>query len=171
MMRRGQPQIEVTFDIDANGILNVTAKEKSTGKEISHKIEGSTNISDEDITKAKAEAEKFAEDDRKRRELVESKNRLEALVYQMESMMAEQKEKIPDEDKEKVNKLIADAKSITGKQEATKEEIDAEIERIQKEFAELYNKYQAAPSQEAPKPDSELDKGTVEGEVIDADAK
>ncbi len=169
MMRRGQPQIEVTFDIDANGILNVTAKEKSTGKEQSVKIQGSTNISDADITKAKAEAEQFSEDDRKRREIVESKNRLEALVYQMEQMMADQKDKIPDEDKEKVNKLIADAKSITGKEDLKKEEIDSEIDRIQKEFAELYNKYQAAPTAEAPKPDDELESGKpVEGEVIDA---
>ncbi|MCX6825558.1 MAG: molecular chaperone DnaK [candidate division SR1 bacterium] len=175
MMRRGQPQIEVTFDIDANGILNVTAKEKSTGKEQSVKIQGSTNISDADITKAKAEAENFAEEDRKRREVVESKNRLEALVYQMETMMSEQKDKIPAEDKEKVNKFIADAKSITGKADVTKEELDVEIERIQKEFAELYNKYQAAPAAGTPNPDSELEKGkeegTVEGEVIDADAK
>lgn len=173
MMRRGQPQIEVTFDIDANGILNVTAKEKSTGKEISHKIEWSTNISDEDITKAKAEAEKFSEEDRKRREIVESKNRLEALIYQMEQMLSEKKDQIPDEDKEKVNKLMADGKAVASKEWATKEEIDAEIERIQKEFAELYNKYQAAPSQPAPDADKEIggEPGTVEGEVIDADAK
>ena len=175
MMRRGQPQIEVTFDIDANGILNVTAKEKSTGKEINHRIEWSTNISDADITKAKAEAEQFAEDDRKRREVVESKNRLEALVYQMESMIAEQKDKIPTEDKEKVNKLIADAKSTTGKEGVNKEELDTEIERIQKEFSELYNKYQAAPQAWTPNPNDELEKGkeewAVEGEVIDADTK
>ena len=175
MMRRGQPQIEVTFDIDANGILNVTAKEKSTGKEQSVKIQWSTNISDADITKAKAEAEQFAEDDRKRREVVESKNRLEALVYQMESMIAEQKDKIPTEDKEKVNKLIADAKATTGKEGVNKEEIDSEIERIQKEFSELYNKYQAAPQAWTPNPNDELEKGkeewAVEGEVIDADAK
>lgn len=172
MMRRGQPQIEVTFDIDANGILNVTAKEKSTGKEISHKIEWSTNISDEDITKAKAEAEKFAEEDRKRREVVESKNRLEALIYQMEQMLSEKKDQIPDEDKEKVNKLMVDGKAVASKEWATKEEIDTEIERIQKEFAELYNKYQAAPSQPAPDADKEIGgNGTVEWEVIDADAK
>ena len=175
MMRRGQPQIEVTFDIDANGILNVTAKEKSTGKEQSVKIQWSTNISDEDITKAKAEAENFAEEDRKRRELVETKNRLEALVYQMESMMSEQKDKIPAEDKEKVNKLIADSKAVKDKEGVTKEEIESEIDRVQKEFAELYNKYQAVPQQGTPNPDSELEKGkeegAVEGEVIDADAK
>lgn len=171
MMRRGQPQIEVTFDIDANGILNVTAKEKSTGKEINHKIEWSTNISDEDITKAKAEAEQFAENDQKKRELVESKNRLEALIYQMETMLSEKKDQIPDEDKEKVNKLMADGKEVSAKEDVSKEEIDTEIERIQKEFADLYNKYQAAPSQAAPNTDSEIgDKkegDTVDGEVVD----
>jgi len=73
-MRRGQPQIEVTFDIDANGILNVTAQEKSTGKQQSVQIQGSTNISDEEIASAKADAEKFAEEDRKRKEVIEAKN-------------------------------------------------------------------------------------------------
>ena len=92
----------------------------------------------------------------------------------METMLSEKKDQIPDEDKEKVNKIMADGKAITGKEDATKEEIDTEIERIQKEFAELYNKYQAAPSQDAPDVDKEIgneEKGTVEGEVIDADAK
>jgi len=73
-MRRGQPQIEVTFDIDANGILNVTAQEKSTGKQQSVQIQGSTNISDEEIASAKADAEKFAEEDKKRKEVIEAKN-------------------------------------------------------------------------------------------------
>lgn len=89
----------------------------------------------------------------------------------MESMMAEQKDKIPEEDKEKVNKLIADAKAVESKEDVTKEEIDAEIERVQKEFAELYNKYQAAPQGETPNPDQEIpnEGGPVEGEVINAD--
>lgn len=73
-MRRGTPQIEVTFDIDANGILNVTAQEKSTGKQQSVQIQGSTNISDEEIASAKADAEKFAEEDKKRKEVIEAKN-------------------------------------------------------------------------------------------------
>jgi CO dehydrogenase/acetyl-CoA synthase alpha subunit len=72
-------------------------------------------------------------------------------------MLSEKKDQIPDEDKEKVNKLMADGKAITGKEDATKEEIDTEIERIQKEFAELYNKYQAAPAA-APDTDTELQK-------------
>jgi len=172
-MRRGQPQIEVTFDIDANGILNVTAEEKSTGKKQEVKIQGSTNLSDEEITKAKAEAEKFAEEDKNRRENVESKNRMEALLYQMENLIAEKKDTIPDADKEIVNKLVADGKALKDKEDVTKEEIDEEIKRIEAEFQTIYQKYQAAPSQSAPNPDSELEKGnngsTVEGEVIDAD--
>ena len=172
MMRRGQPQIEVIYDIDANGILSVTATEKSTGKKLEQKIQGATNISDEDIAKAKAEGEKFAEEDRKRREIVESKNRLEALIYQMEQMLSEKKDQIPDEDKERVNKLMADGKVVAVKEDVSKEEIDTEIERIQKEFSELYNKYQAAPSQAAPDADKEIGSEageTVEWEVIDAD--
>lgn len=171
-MRRGQPQIEVTFDIDANGILHVTAQEKSTGKSQEVKIQGSTNISDEEIAAAKADGEKFAEEDRKRREVVESKNRLEALVYQIETMMTEQKDKIPAEEQETINKMIADGRALKDKEDATREEIDQEINRIESEFQTLAQKYQATPSSSTPNPNEELEKpenGTVEGEVIDAD--
>jgi len=172
-MRRWQPQIEVTFDIDANGILHVTAQEKSTGKSQEVKIQGSTNISDEEIAKAKADGEKFAEEDRRKREIVESKNRLEALVYQIEAMMSEQKDKIPAEEIDNINKLIADGKSLKDKEDVTKEELDKEIERIEKEFQDLAQKYQAAPSSPAPDTDSEIEnkewEWTVDGEVIDAD--
>lgn len=174
-MRRGQAQIEVTFDIDANGILNVTAEEKSTGKKQEVKIQWSTNLSDEEITKAKAEAENFAEEDRKRREIVESKNRMEALLYQMENLISEKKDTIPDADKEIVNKLVADGKALKDKEDVTKEEIDEEIKRIEAEFQTLYQKYQAAPTGATPNPDSELEKWanpewwSVEWEVIDAD--
>ena len=170
-MRRGQPQIEVTFDIDANGILHVTAQEKSTGKSQEVKIQGSTNISDEEITRAKADGEKFAEEDRRKREIVESKNRLEALAYQIEQTLSEQKDKIPTEEQEVINKLIADARALKDKEDATKEEIDAEIERIEKEFQTMAQKYQATPTSETPNPNEELEKDTVEGEVIDADQK
>lgn len=175
MMRRGQPQIEVTFDIDANWILKVTAQEKSTWKKQDVTIQWATNLSDDEITKAKAEAEKFAEEDRKKREIVESKNTLEWLLYQIENMMAEQKDKIPDEEKEIINKLIADWKAVKDKPEVTKEEIDTEIDRVNKEFQTLFQKYQATPSSAAPNPDSEIENQswengwTVEWEVIDAD--
>ena len=173
-MRRGQPQIEVTFDIDANGILKVSAEEKSTGKKQDVTIQGATNLSDEEIEKAKEDAEKFAEDDRKKRELVESKNKLEQLTYQMENLLEENKDKLPDEAKDAVNKLIADSKAVKDKEGVTKEEIDKEIERIQKEFQDLYQKYQAEVQNKwwddiemADK--NKKDEAPVDWEVIDAD--
>lgn len=172
-MRRGQPQIEVTFDIDANGILSVSAQEKSTGKQQTVQIQGATNLSDDEIQRAKEDADKFAEEDRKKREIVESKNRLEALTYQMEQLVDEQKEKIQAEDKDVIAKLVADAQSMKANESASKEDVDKEIERIQQEFQTLAQKYQASPSQPAGNPDDMLDNdapqsGTVEGEVIDA---
>lgn len=169
-MRRGQPQIEVTFDIDANGILKVTAQEKSTGKSQEVTIQGSTNISDEDIAQAKADAEKFAEEDRKRKEVVESKNKLESLVYQIENLMNEQKDKISDEDKEKIQKLIADGKAVKDRDDVEKEHVDAEIDRIQKEFQDLFQKYQVQPTPDQPQQENnEGDNDKPDGEVIDAD--
>ncbi len=176
MMRRWQPQIEVTFDIDANWILKVTAQEKSTWKKQDVTISWATNLSDDEITKAKAEWEKFAEEDQKRREIVESKNTLEWLLYQIENMMSEQKDKIPDEEKEVINKLIADGKAVKDKADVTKEELNTEIDRINKEFQTLFQKYQTQ-AWEHPNPDSEIENKewenkewwTVEWEVIDAD--
>ncbi len=172
MMRRWQPQIEVTFDIDANWILKVTAQEKSTWKKQDVTISWATNLSDDEITRAKAEWEKFAEEDQKRREIVESKNTLEWLLYQIENMMADNKDKIPDEEKEVINKLIADWKAVKDKPDVTKEEINTEIDRVNKEFQTLFQKYQAAPSSAAPNPDQEIEnkeETAAEWEVIDAD--
>lgn len=173
-MRRWQPQIEVTFDIDANGILKVTAQEKSTGKEQTVTIQWATNLSDEEITKAKAEAENFAEEDRKKRELVETRNRLEQLIYQIESLADENKDKLPDEAKEEIRKLTDEAKAMKENQEATKEEIEAVITRIQDEFQKLFQKYQASTSAGQANPDDIVEDkkdewSTVEWEVIDAD--
>ena len=176
-MRRWQPQIEVTFDIDANGILNVSAEEKSTGKKQNITIQWSTGLSDDEIAKAKDDAEKFAEDDKIRRELVESKNKLEQLTYQMENLLEENKDKLPDEAKEEVNKLIAESRELKEKEGVTKEELDTEIERIQKEFQDLYQKYQAETQNTGGNPDSEMEDQSWDTkdwedkpeEVIDAD--
>lgn len=172
-MRRGQPQIEVTFDIDANGILNVTAQEKSTGKQQSVQIQGSTNISDEEIAQAKADAEKFAEEDKKRKEVVEAKNGLEALVYAIEGLGQEHKEKISEEDKEIINKLVADGKAMKDKEDATVEEIKNEADRLQKESEPLFKKYAQTAQAEQPAENADGEKkegdSPVEGEVIDAE--
>lgn len=142
-MRRGQPQIEVTFDIDANWILKVSAEEKSTWKKQDVVIQWATNLSDDEIEKAKEEAEKFAEEDKKRKDLVESKNKLEQLTYQMQNIVDENKDKLSDDAKDEVNKLIESAKTMKDKEDATKEECENELERLNKEFADWYQKHSA----------------------------
>ena len=142
-MRRGQPQIEVTFDIDANWILKVSAEEKSTWKKQEVVIQWATNLSDDEIEKAKEEAEKFAEEDKKRKDLVESKNKLEQLTYQMQNILDENKDKLSDDAKDEVNKLIESAKEMKDKEDATKEECERELERLNKEFADWYQKHSA----------------------------
>ena len=142
-MRRWQPQIEVTFDIDANWILKVSAEEKSTWKKQDVVIQWATNLSDDEIEKAKEEAEKFAEEDKKRKDLVESKNKLEQLTYQMQNIIDENKGKLSDEAKDEVNKMIESAKTMKDKEDATKEECEQELERLNKEFADWYQKHSA----------------------------
>ncbi len=108
---RGVPQIEVTFDIDANGIVSVSAKDKATGKEQTIRIEASGGLSDEDIEKMVQEAESHAEEDKKRRETVEAKNQAEALVHQTEGQLAEHGDKVSDEDKAAIEAALADLKT------------------------------------------------------------
>ncbi len=174
-MRRGEPKIEVTFDIDANGILHVSAKEQSTGKEQKVTIQGATGLSDDEIAKAKEEAEKFAEEDKKKRELVEAVNRLEQVVYQLENMKKDNEAKIPEDEKAKIDALIAEAKALKDKEGVTKEEIDTEIERFTKEFQDLMGKYAAENNSANPnssdviEDESKKDDGAPEAEVIDAD--
>lgn len=173
-MRRGEPKIEVTFDIDANGILSVSAKEQSTGKEQKVTIQGATGISDEEIAKAKEEAEKFAEEDKKKRELVEAKNRLEQVIYQMENMKTDNKDKIPEDEMTKIDELLKEANELKAKEDITKEELDTEIEKFSKEFETLMGKYAAANNTANPNSadviEDESNKDDApEAEVIDAD--
>jgi molecular chaperone DnaK len=142
---RGVPQIEVTFDIDANGIVNVTAKDRGTGKEQHITITSSTNMSKEDIDKAVHEAERFAEEDKKQKEAVEIKNQAENTIFQTEKTMNELGDKITDSDKAPVNDAIAKLKeTIKG---GNIDAIKADTEALQKAFypiAEKIYKEQAA---------------------------
>ncbi|MBR5818235.1 MAG: Hsp70 family protein, partial [Clostridia bacterium] len=142
---RGVPQIEVTFDIDANGIVNVTACDKGTGKEQHITITSSTNMSKEDIEKAVREAEKFAEEDKRQKEAVEVKNQAENMIFQTEKSMSELGDKITDADKAPVNEAIAKLKeTVKG---GDTEAIKADTEALQKAFypiAEKIYKEQAA---------------------------
>ena len=124
---RGVPQIEVTFDIDANGIVNVSAKDLGTGKEQHITITSSTNMSKEDIDKAIHEAEKFAEEDRKQKEAVETKNRAESIVFQSEKMLEEVGDKLSDDDKADVKAATEKLKETLkgGDTEAIKADMDA----------------------------------------------
>jgi molecular chaperone DnaK len=107
---RGTPQIEVTFDIDANGILNVSAKDKATGKEQKITIQSSTGLTKEEAEKMRVEAESHAEDDRRRMEEVEARNRLDGIVYQAEKTIKENREKLPAEDVKAAEEALEDAK-------------------------------------------------------------
>ena len=168
---RGVPQIEVTFNLDANGILNVTAKDKGTGKEQSITIQNSGNMSKEDIEKAQKEAEMHAGEDKKKKETIDAKNHLENAVYQAEKMPDEYKDKISDEDKETIKKAVEDAKKTLNEENATKEQLEQAAkdlsDRIMPIGAKMYqSSNEAGKSEDANSTDTNNDE-PVEGEVVD----
>ena len=143
---RGVPQIEVTFDIDANGIVNVTATDKGTGKEQHITISSSTNMSQEDIDRAIKEAEKHAEEDKRAKEAVETKNHAEALIFQIEKTMTDSADKFTEDDKAPVNEAIAKLKeTIKGSDTAA---IKADTEALEKAFYPLAEKMYASAQQQ-----------------------
>ena len=143
---RGVPQIEVTFDIDANGIVNVTACDKGTGKEQHITITSSTNMSKEDIEKAVKEAEKFAEEDKKQKEAVEAKNTAEHMIFQTEKSLSDLGDKVTEADKAPVNEAIEKLKNTMANGDT--EAIKADTEALQKAFYPIAEKlYQAQAAQ------------------------
>ena len=144
--RRGVPQIEVTFDIDANGIVNVSAKDLGTNKEQSISITSSTNMSKEDIEKAVQDAEKFAEEDKKRKEAVDTRNAADQMVYQVEKILADEGDKLPESDKADIQtKLDALKEALKGEDidliKSKQEELTQAFYKISEE---LYKQAQAA---------------------------
>ena len=167
---RGIPQIEVTFNLDANGILNVTAKDKGTGKEQSITIQNSGNLSKEDVEKARKEAESHAEEDKKKREAIDSKNQLENAIYQAEKLKNDNSDKLSEEDKKALDEAVEEAKK---KLESTnKEEIEAATKELSNKImpigAKLYEQ-STSPASDDKKEDNkdEGKEGPVEGEVVD----
>ena len=138
---RGVPQIEVTFDIDANGIVNVSALDKGTGKEQHITIKSSTNMSKEDIEKAVKEAEKFAEEDKKNKEAVETKNRAETMIFQIEKSISEAGDKFSDDDKAPVTAAIEKLKETV--KNGDPDAIKADTEALEKAFYPLAEKLYA----------------------------
>ncbi|SVD49125.1 uncharacterized protein METZ01_LOCUS401979, partial [marine metagenome] len=111
---RGIPQVEVTFDIDANGILNVSAVDKATGKEQSIRIEASSGLSDDEIEKMKTDAEKYAKEDESKKEIVDTHNSADQLIYQTENQMKEAGDKITDEEKKPIEDAVEQLKQANG---------------------------------------------------------
>jgi molecular chaperone DnaK len=146
---RGVPQIEVTFDIDANGIVNVSAKDLGTGREQAITISSSSNMSKEDIDKAVKEAEQFAAEDKKRREEIDAKNEAENMVYQAEKLVNENGDKLDPADKDTISSKTAALKDAISKND--KSLIDTAKEDLQKSLYDVSAKlYQQANPQGAP---------------------
>ena len=180
---RGVPQIEVTFDIDSNGIVHVTAKDKGTGKEQSIRITAPDKLSEEEIERMVKEAEKYAEEDKKRKEDVELKNQADTLVYSTEKSLKEFGDKISDEDKKNIQTKVDHLKEMLKKSELNKEEIKKAIEEVtgasHKLAEEIYKAAQtqggAAGSAETSSPGAgqqkEEEGKTKDPEVVDAEYK
>jgi len=170
---RGVPQIEVSFDIDANGIVKVTAKDMATGNAQDITITASTNLSDEDIEKAVKEAEQFAEEDRKRKEEIDTRNNADSLCYQCEKAMTDFGDKLDASDKSDIEAKIADVKKAL--EGTDTEAIKAASDALQQKFYEISSKmYQAANPQGAPGADGGApggEGGTYDGDytVVDDD--
>jgi len=139
---RGTPQIEVTFDIDANGILHVSAKDLGTGKDQKITIQGSSGLSKEEVEKMTKEAELNASEDKKRREAVETKNQLDSTIYQLEKTLKDAGDKLPADKKTTIETAIADAKKDLESNDGDR--MKAAMEKLSKVGAELYAEAQAA---------------------------
>ena len=172
---RGTPQIEVTFDIDANGILNVSAADKATGKEQSIRIEASSGLSEDEIEKMKVDAEKHAKDDEAKKESVDIHNTADQLIYQTENQMKEAGDKITDEDKKPIEDAVEQLKQANGGSDI--DAIKTAIENLNKVWEpvaqKMYQAEQSQTTQEEPEPtgtsSAKDSKTTKEGEVEDAD--
>ncbi|HSW99943.1 MAG TPA: molecular chaperone DnaK [Patescibacteria group bacterium] len=169
---RGVPQIEVTFNIDANGILNVSAKDKGTGKEQSITISGSGNLDKADVEKMAKEAEQHAEEDKKKRDSVEAANGLENAIYQAEKMKDDYKEKMSEEDIKSLDNAVEVAKTVASNEKADKEILEVATKALNDILMPIGAKmYEAAKDEKPAEADEEAsaDKkdDAVEGEVVD----
>ena len=172
---RGMPQIEVTFDIDANGIVNVSAKDLGTGKEQAIKITASTGLSDDEVEKMVNDAEKFADEDKQKRDSVESRNQAESLIYSTEKSMSELGDKLPEEDKSKITACIDQLKKSLEQDdlEAIKSDTEALVQASHKMAELLYSQQaQQPPPEGGPEAtDAEPNKEdkSNDDDIVDAD--
>ena len=169
---RGVPQIEVTFDIDANGIVNVSAKDRATDKEQSITISGQSNLTDDDIDKMVKDAESHAEEDRQRREAAEARNNADSLVYQVEKMLNDQAEQVASEDKEEVERVLTTLKEALEDENEDLEAIRSATEALTSASQSLSQKLYEASAQsagDATASDTDTGEDVVDAEIIDED--
>lgn len=167
---RGTPQIEVTFDIDANGIVQVSAKDKATGKEQQIRIQASGGLSEEEIEKMVKDAEASAEEDKKRKELIELKNQAEAMIHTTEKTLSENKDKISEEDQTKIADDIKSLKEALSSenQDDIKAKLDALMQSSMKLGEAMYKQAQEEKGSES-SPESKQDDGVVDADFVDLD--
>src|ERR1700722_10707335 len=175
---RGLPQIEVTFDIDANGIVNVSAKDLGTGKQQSVQITGGAALNKDDIEKMVRDAEQYAEEDRKRREEAEVRNQADTLVYSTEKFLGENEDKVPDDIKSEVREALAEVKKAleSNDTDAIKSATEHAAQVSQKMGTAIYQQAQAAQAQQAQDGSADgstqapADDDVVEAEIVDEDS-
>lgn len=172
---RGVPQIEVTFNIDANGILNVTAKDKGSGKEQSITIQNSGNLDKTEVEKMAKDAEAHADEDKQKREVIDARNNLDSTVYQAEKMVNDNKDKLSDEDKKTINEAVEATKKVVKDESADKDALEAATKELNDKIMPIGAKMYEQASKEEKSEEGEGDgkkgkKGKeepVEGEVVD----
>jgi molecular chaperone DnaK len=166
---RGVPQIEVTFNIDANGILNVTAKDKGSGKEQSITISGSGNLGKSEVEKMAKEAEAHAEEDKAKKETVEARNLLDGAVYQAEKLKKDNSDKLSDEDKKTLDEAVEAAKKVISDEKAGREALETAAKELNDKLMPIGAKmYEQASTDASPEDSKDADdKDAVEGEVVD----
>ena len=176
---RGTPQIEVTFDIDANGILNVTAKDQGTGKDQKITISGSSSMDEDEVERLRKEAEKYADSDKEKKEQVQIRNELDSMVYQCEKQLTDLGDKAPKDLKSKVESLIADTKKVLENNESSLDDLKTAKETLQKSFEELGQEAMksgampgagsAEPSTQAESSSSSESEKKKDDDIVDAD--
>jgi molecular chaperone DnaK len=164
---RGVPQIEVTFDIDANGIVNVSAKDKGTGKEQQIRIQASGGLTDNDIEAMVKQAEQFAEEDKKRRAAAEAKNQAESLVHSTEKQLAEHGDKVSPDVKAEIETAIADTKSAIESNDA--DAMNAKVAALTQSAMKLGQAIYESSQAQGQAPTDEAEPAKSEEEVVDAE--
>ena len=172
---RGTPQIEVTFDIDANGILNVSATDKGTGKDQKITISDSSGLDKEEVERMKADAEKYAEEDKQKKEGIELRNQVDSTVYQIEKILEENKEKIPEEEAKQTSELLEDVKkqleNTSLESDKLKELNSSLMEQLQKLSPHLQAEQESATPEDEPSTTKSEDVVDADFEVVDEEEK